>query len=139
MQNYNYLESFVYPDRAADPSRLNALQGIERYTGHHWSGTRAETWYIALLATDPAYRKQGYGRELVKYGFDRAREEGMGCSVVGSEGSYKFYETCGFDVMAGFATDELPEDSPIKNLGGGQIRFWDGGKKPEGIKRYGEA
>ena len=112
---------------------------MEPYTEHYFTGTRAETWYLAAIGVDPTHEKRGYGRELVKYGFDRAKEEDVGCSVICADGKENFYQACGFDVVVGYVSDEGGEENPARNISGGQIRFWDNGREPEGIKKYGEA
>ncbi|KAK3719681.1 hypothetical protein LTR37_004218 [Vermiconidia calcicola] len=130
MESYNYLESFAYPNRAAEPSRVNVMDRVEPFQKHHWSGTRADSWYLAILGVDPACGKRGYGRQLVKYGFDRAKKEG---------GKENFYHACGFDVDVEMAKDAGGDENPLKDVPGGCIIFWDNGIKPEGIKSYGEA
>ncbi|KAF2168344.1 hypothetical protein M409DRAFT_21778 [Zasmidium cellare ATCC 36951] len=73
MQNYNYLESFIYPNRALDPSKLGIMADMWPFMAHHWTGTRAEVWDLSTLGVDPAYWKRGIGRELVKWGMELAR------------------------------------------------------------------
>lgn len=138
VEAYNYSESLICPDRAADPTRIDVLQRADPFTKHHWTGTRAENWFLSLLGVDPAHEKKGYGREMVKWGFERAREEGLGCSVISAVGKERFYRACGYDVEVGTATDEGGDANPLKDVAGGTIHFWDNGKKPEGIKKYGE-
>ena len=135
---YNYVESFVYPDRALDTSKANILQQSKPFCQHHWTGTRAEGWYLDLLGIDPFKQKRGYGRELVLWGFDRAREEGVGCSVLSSAGSEPFYQSCGFDVLAGTCSDHGGDANPLRDVAGGAILFWDNGIEPVGVKKYGE-
>src|SRR5207247_1392037 len=93
---YNYAESLIYPNRAADPSTFDVLDRMEPFTAHHWTGTRAEGWYLSLIGVDPNAEKRGYGRQLVKYGFDRAKEDGVGCSVIAAPGRANFYRACGY-------------------------------------------
>lgn len=140
MESYNAAEALIYPNRAADPSMADVLDRMEPFTAHHWTGTRAESWYLNLLGVDPAFGGKGAGRELVAWGFERAREEGMGvgCSVIVAVGKEKFYERCGFDVTVGRAGDEGGEANPLRDVRGGAIMFWDGGRAAEGVKRYGE-
>jgi GNAT superfamily N-acetyltransferase len=135
---YNYLESFVYPNRAAEPANLNILADTEKYIKHHWSGTRAEGWYLDLIGVDPTAGGKRYGRQLVGWGLEQARKDGVGASLVAAEGKEKFYRACGFDVTAGMCGDEGGEENLIRKVGGGAIMFWDGGIAPEGIKKYGE-
>lgn len=135
VEAYNYLESFIHPNRAADPSRTNLIAIIEPFIEHHWSGRRAESWYLALLGVDPACEKQGDGRQLVGYGFEKAREENVGCSVVSSFGRERFYRKCGFDVVVGRVADEGGDENPLRDVRGGTIFFWDGEDSLEGSQR----
>ena len=115
------------------------MEQVEPFQKHHWSGTRAESWYLAILCVDPACGKRGYGRQLVNYGFDRAKKESVGCSVISAEGKENFYQACGFDVHVGMAKDAGGDENPLKDVPGGSIFFWDNGIKPECIKSYGKA
>lgn len=135
VEAYNYFESLIYPNRAADPSRINLPAVVEPFIEHHWSGTRAESWYLALLGVDPACEKQGYGRQLVSYGFKKAREEGLGCSVVSSSGRERFYRCCGFDTVVGRVADEGGDKNPLRDVEGGTIFFWDGEGSLSGKQR----
>ena len=136
---YNYAESLIYPNRAVDQAVLNAIEGMGPFIGHHWTGSRTENWYLDLMAVDPSKQKQGYGREMVRWGFDRAREEGVGCSVVSAEGKERFYQACGYDVGCGRVSDYGGEANPVHSVAGGAIFFWDNGIEPVGVKKYGEA
>lgn len=138
VEAYNYLETFVYPDRAADPTRLDVLEKMDPFIEHHWTGTRAEGWYLSLIGVDPTAEKKGYGRALVKYGLDLAKRDGVVCSVIAGEGRDNFYRACGFDVFLGNVTDETGDQNPLVGVAGGNIFFWDNGIKPDGIKKYGE-
>lgn len=139
MEWYNYLESFVYPNRAADPSRLGILGETWPFMEHFWTGSRAEVWDLALLGVDPDEGGQGFGKALVKWGFEKAKQEGVGCSVVASDGKEGFYKSCGFE-MAGTVRDEGGEKNPmVKNqIIGGAILFWDNERDTSGVKKYGE-
>lgn len=139
MGTYNAAEALLYPNRAADPAKSDILERMDPFTKHHWTGTRAESWYLNLLGVDPAHGGKGAGRELVQWGFTRAREEGVGCSVVAALGKERFYERCGFDVTVGKASDFGGERNPLKDVQGGTIQFWDGGRPVEGIREYEES
>lgn len=138
MHTYNYLESFIYPNRAQDLSKLGVMARMWPFMAHHWTGTRAEVWDLSTLGVDPAYGKQGIGRKLTEWGFEQAKKEGVPCSVVSSEGNEKFYERCGFNICVGRAGDLGGEANPGRNIPGGTIHFGDNGIEPRGIKEYGE-
>ncbi|KAK4631310.1 hypothetical protein CLAFUW4_02683 [Fulvia fulva] len=135
---YEYLESFLYPNRAADPSRLGVLDGMGPFCAHHWTGSRADVWDLSLLGVGPDYGGKGIGRDLVKWGFEQAKQDGIGCSVVSAAGKEKFYQSCGFDVVVGRCADEGGEANPGRDIPGGTILFWDDGREVEGVKKYGE-
>ena len=137
-QAYNYAESFAYPNRAAEPKKLRVLESMEPFTKHHWSGTRAESWYLSLIGVDPAAERRGYGKELVKFGFELAKEDGVGCSVIAAPGRASFYEKCGFDVNVGTTADEGGQENPLSHIEVATIHFWDNGMEPKGIRKYGE-
>jgi GNAT superfamily N-acetyltransferase len=109
------------PNRAIDESKRNVLADSFPWSSHHWSGARAQNWYLALCGVDPSYAGQGFGRELVRWGLDRAREEGVHASVVASKGNHKFYLRCGFDEVVGNCTEG--EGNPLNGVGGGDILF----------------
>ncbi|KAK1080142.1 hypothetical protein LTR33_005795 [Friedmanniomyces endolithicus] len=135
------VESLILPDRAAEPERQNILTRAFPYAKHHWTGTRAEVWYLNVVGVDPAFEGQGIGRELVAWGFERARQEGVGTSCIAASDRDRFYKACGFDVQCGIAGDEGPDHelrTTLRNIGGGTIHFWDGGMEAEGVREYGE-
>lgn len=140
MKAYIYLESFIYPNRAVDPTRVSILARVAPYIEHFWTGTRSEVWNLDFLGVDPDQGRQGFGRELVAWGFEQARKEGVGCSVIASDGKERFYQNCGFDVVVGTVRDFGGDANPIKRDGikGGTILFWDNGIEPSGLKEYGE-
>lgn len=139
VRNYNALEAVFYPDRAAEPSRLDVLQRTAPFYAHHWTGTRGEVWMLSHLAVAPSSERKGIGRELVEWGFEQARREGVGCTVISAAGMEGFYRKCGFDVDDGTVHDDGGEDNVLTQVPGGAIHFWDNGIEPKGVKKYGEA
>lgn len=136
---YNHLESFVYPNRAAEPSRLDILSRTAKYYQHHWTGTRGEVWMLSHIGIDPQFEGKGIGRELVEWGFERARADGVGCTVISAAGKEGFYRKCGFDIDDGNVHDYGGEANPLTKIPGGAIHFWDNGIAPSGVKTYEEA
>lgn len=88
---------------------------------HMWSGKRAESWYLELLAVTPGFQGKGAGRLLVNWGLDRAEKEGVCASVISAAGKEPFYQKCGFDVQEGFVG--MGEGNPFADMQGGLI-FW---------------
>lgn len=140
MEWYNYLESFIYPNRACDPSRTGILAALYPFMSHFWTGSRAEVYDLTLLGVDSNAKGQGHGQKLVNWGFERAGQEGVGCSVVCAAGTEPFYRKCGFDVVAGGSSENGGEENPQVKAGfsGGTVMFWDNKRSLEGVKKYGE-
>jgi GNAT superfamily N-acetyltransferase len=110
-------------NRALDPEKETILQDSGPYTKHYWAGPCATNWYLALCCVDPEFKGRGCGRLLVRWGLDRAEEEGIRASVTSSEGSDGFYLKCGFDDIVGNANEGV--GNPLREAGvkGGNILF----------------
>ncbi|KAI7197263.1 hypothetical protein KC343_g2896 [Hortaea werneckii] len=117
------LDEELPPNRAADPAKLDVLQRVGPFVDHKWSGKRAETWYLGLLAIHPDYQGHGIGKRLVAWGFDRAKADAVCVSVISALGKDGFYRGCGFDVDVGYATEG--EGNPLSGVPGGLIMFRD--------------
>ena len=73
---------------------------------------------------DPEYGGRGAGRKLVRWGLDRAEQEGVSSSVKMAPGKEKFYELCGFDSgLVGSCGQG--EGNPMAHIEGGNIFFKD--------------
>lgn len=119
-------ESSYVPDvsqnRAADPKQTDIFDRSALFTQHYWSGARAETWYLDLLAVHPDHRRKGYGGLLVKWGVGKARNENVSASVVASQMGESIYRSCGFEPV-GWASEG--EGNPLAGIPGGRIMFID--------------
>ena len=116
------LSSTIHPNRAADPAMLNVISDVMPFSSHMWSGHRATGWYLNALAADPACQKQGYGRDLARWGIERAQQEGVVASVISGEGKDAFYQRCGFDIKVGNASEG--EGNPLAGKrAGGNVFF----------------
>jgi len=89
----------------------------------HWSGPRAENWYLDFLAVHPDYQGKQHGRELVQWGVAEAAEEGVCASVISADGKEGFYGKFGY-VEVGRSNV-----GPLADLQGGAIMFTDTQKK----------
>jgi GNAT superfamily N-acetyltransferase len=138
MEALNAAEAESQPNRAADPAHHTILAESEKFMKHHWSGSRAESWYLDLLGVDPKQGGHGYGKLLVKYGFELARAENVGASVISALDRESYYTMLGFDVTVGTVRDFGGEENPFVSRPdlGGTIHFWDGGREPVGLKGY---
>jgi GNAT superfamily N-acetyltransferase len=116
---YTRLERWMCPNRAADPSKENVLEESKPLIEHHWSGSREESWYLDLLAVHPRHQGKMYGRELVQWGVDEAKRDGICASLISAIGKERFYGRFGF-VEVGRANV-----GPLACIEGGAIMFND--------------
>jgi GNAT superfamily N-acetyltransferase len=70
------------PNRGADPRYINILHDTFPLCAHYWAGSRKENWYLDILAVHPDCQGKGIGRELVQWGIDTAKNEGVPASLV---------------------------------------------------------
>jgi GNAT superfamily N-acetyltransferase len=139
-ESYNKLEALYHPNRALSKSHDAILPLGNPFFAHHWSGSRADSWHLSLLGVGPAFAKQGYGRALVRWGFECSQREAVSCSVISVPGQEGFYRACGFDEVAGTTNDEGGEENAWKRAGleAAPIMFCDHGFEPTGLKKFGE-
>jgi GNAT superfamily N-acetyltransferase len=121
-------------NRALDPATANILQEAEPYIAHHFEGIYANSWYLHLLAVHPAFQYRGFGRELIEWGLEKAREEGMHASVISSDSKEPFYFACGFDSIVGSMTDGKGNPLGLRNMRGGAIMFMWRACSPEALE-----
>jgi GNAT superfamily N-acetyltransferase len=110
-------------NRALDPSKKIILTESAPYTKHYWDGPSETNWYLSLCCVDPAVKGRGAGRLLVRWGLDRAEEEGVRASVMASDGSDGFYLRCGFDEVVGNASEGEGNPLQKEDVKGGNILF----------------
>jgi hypothetical protein len=139
-ENYNKLEDLYWPNRAFDKDHDAIIPLGNPFFMHHWSGSREDSWHLSLLGVSPASGKQGYGRALVRWGFERSLQESVSCSVISVPGQERFYRVCGFDKVVGTTNDEGGDGNAWKAAGlePAPIMFCDHGVEPSGLKKFGE-
>lgn len=120
---YNSVISFFWPNRAADPAMLNVLERAKPFFAHHWSGTRTKAWSLETLGVKPEYQGRGFGRELVRQGLERARQDGVAASVIAAFRKERFYVACGFEEIVGNVCDG--QGNPMAGCKGGALLFMD--------------
>ncbi|KAF1850651.1 acyl-CoA N-acyltransferase [Cucurbitaria berberidis CBS 394.84] len=113
-------------NRAIDPNKRTILEDSYPYYSHHWSPSknsipRSRNWYLSLCCVHPSYEHRGLGRELVHWGLERAREEGVHASVLASHNNDPFYLRCGFDEIVADCTEG--EENPLQGVEGGSLLF----------------
>ena len=88
---------------------------------------RLTRWSLECISVLPEYREHGHGRELVTWGLERAREEGIPSNVMAAADRERFYQRCGYTEMVGHATDGVDQQgrvNPFKGrIRGGCILF----------------
>ncbi|KAK5940892.1 hypothetical protein PMZ80_007309 [Knufia obscura] len=67
---------------------------------------RRNHWELCLLGVAPGQQGRGVGTELVAWGIQRAKNEGLPAVVVGAAGTEKFYQKQGFEIYAGSCPEE---------------------------------
>ncbi|RGP62948.1 hypothetical protein FSPOR_8932 [Fusarium sporotrichioides] len=111
----------IWPNRAADPKNEDIIERSYPYFQHIWSGKRAESWYLAVLAVHPDFQGKGVGRKLAKWGIEQAQAEGVCASLIAAEGTDEFYRKLDFEEQFGRAT--IGECNPLANIGGSYV-YW---------------
>lgn len=139
-ETYNALEDLYHPNRAIDKNHDAILPLGNPFFAHHWSGSRADSWHLSLLGVAPAFGGNGYGRALVRWGFERSLEEAVACSVISVPGQEGFYRACGFDKVVGTTNDEGGEANAWKAAGleSAPIMFCEHGVEARGLEKHGE-
>jgi GNAT superfamily N-acetyltransferase len=120
-QILSYLQRYFFdpPNRAADPVQITILDRTFPHIEHYWSGSRTENWYLDLLAVHPDAQGKGCGRELVQWGIDQAKKDGVVASVISAKGKEGFYGKFGY-VEVGRANVGPMSEAGIQ---GGAIMF----------------
>jgi len=67
---------------------------------------RQNHWELGLLGVDPHHQGRGLGGELVAWGVQRAKDDGLPAVVITAAGTEKFYRRCGFEIYVGACPDE---------------------------------
>ncbi|KAK6081146.1 acetyltransferase [Seiridium cupressi] len=115
------IHALIWPNRAVDPEKEDVFTSLAPFTASLWSGERAESWLLDLLAVVPYYQGKGVGRLLVKWGLDRAQEDGICASVMSAWNKDEFYRKAGFEIQDGSGT--TGEGNPLADVPGGNV-WW---------------
>jgi GNAT superfamily N-acetyltransferase len=67
-----------------------------------------EIWQLLLLVVQPGYQKRGVGRQLMRWGLERAMEENVGFGVESLPAGEKLYKSCGLRLIR-----EIEEMRPL--------------------------
>ncbi|KAF2013613.1 acyl-CoA N-acyltransferase [Aaosphaeria arxii CBS 175.79] len=109
------IQTAMCPNRAANPDPIlhNPFPHALPFFKHHWAGPRENSIYLDLLGIDPAYQGRGLGKQLVQWGIEKAKEEGVCASVVSSKAGYGLYQKMGFNDEAGFCQEGGDKGNPL--------------------------
>lgn len=122
---FSRLLDLLSPNCAISKSHEAILERSYHFLDHIWTGPRSESWYLECIAVHPDYQGRGQGRALVEWGLQKAREQGIACSVISAEGKEAFYEKCGFDSGPVARSGEGGLDNPLREVEGGICFFKD--------------
>lgn len=92
-------------DRSVDVEALKSFR--ENYPTHlskTFSGEYEEHWHLQFLAVDPKWQRNGIGQMLVRWGLERAQEEGIHAGLESSLAGCPMYLKLGFQEFARFHT-----------------------------------
>ncbi|RVX74886.1 hypothetical protein B0A52_01163 [Exophiala mesophila] len=122
---FSRLLGVISPNRAVSKTHETILEQSYHFLDHIWTGPRSESWYLECIAVHPDYQGRGQGRALVQWGLQKARDEGIACSVISAEGKETFYERCGFDSGPVARSGEGGLENPLREVEGGICFFKD--------------
>lgn len=129
ISSFHRILSIWSPNRAAarvdpsDPFPLTptTLEGcLWPFISHYYLSPphRLVRWSLECISVLPDHQKAGHGRQLVAWGLERAREEGIPCSVMAAAAKERFYQRCGFTEIGGWASDGVDDRGRVNPLKG---------------------
>lgn len=114
---------YWWPNHAADPRYTTLLHDIEPLIAHHWESAnhpeRKSNLYLDILAVHPEGQGQGVGRQLVEWGIDQSKGEGVPASVIAAHEKEAFYDKFGFREVGRANVGKMGE----AGIRGGSIMF----------------
>ena len=73
-----------------------------------------DTWYLPIIAVDPAFQGQGLGSQLMKAGLERVDTEGLPAYLESSNPrNMSLYERCGFVTVGKIEFGDCPPIHPM--------------------------
>jgi predicted N-acetyltransferase YhbS len=81
---------------------------------------RQNRWELLTLAVDPAHQNKGLGQEMVAWGLQKAKEDGLPAVVIGAQGTERLYNRCGFVHTVGnvsqYEFDDDKDGAKVKRI-----------------------
>ena len=75
---------------------------------------KENTWYLPIIAVDPAYQGAGLGSQLMKKALERVDVEGLDAYLESSNPrNMSLYERCGFETMGRIQVGDSPPVHPM--------------------------
>lgn len=112
--------AWLWPNRASDENE-DVIERAFPFFDDMWTGKRAESWFLEVLAVHPDFQGKNIGRQLVQWGLDKAQDEGVCASVISALGKDEFYLKCGFTEQHGNAGQG--EGNPLAGIEGSNM-YW---------------
>jgi N-acetylglutamate synthase-like GNAT family acetyltransferase len=85
--------------RCASIENIAIFESAKPLTVHLWTGPFAKAFNLDCLCVSPSGQGRGYGAAIVRWGIERAEEQGMPTSVVAAHEKDPFYGKLGFKEM----------------------------------------
>ncbi len=88
-------------NRAIDESRYGEwVQASRKEIKDLWSDEDAEHWHLFMFVTDAAWRRQGVGTALLKWGVEKADKDGLAIGLEAStKEGYSLYSKFNFQTI----------------------------------------
>ncbi|KAH8729019.1 hypothetical protein GQ44DRAFT_737198 [Phaeosphaeriaceae sp. PMI808] len=102
LKMYHSITLAVFPNRAADPSRVSFLDNAVAKSEQYWTGHRTECYDLHVCGVHPSFQGKGVGRLLAGWGVIEAKkeEDDVVASVLCGEKNRGFYGKCGLEIQA---------------------------------------
>ncbi|KAL7269871.1 hypothetical protein RUND412_007447 [Rhizina undulata] len=123
--------SHLYPNPSVDPVTLAEFHAVmEKEEKHFWSSPeRKNRWHAAVLGVYPKYQRKGVGGHLLRYGLEKALEDGVGAGLESSTAGEGLYLKSGFALVG-----RLSDISDKAEFSAGVMFCEDPGKALQALK-----
>ena len=118
----NAWDSWIFTDRTADPKAMAIFEKNWDDIKHHFSGPRAQAWFIEGFCVHPrVQRGGGFGRDLLLNAIElgKTEEPPVPIAVIASEIGDAFYEKYGFREVGRADVGDMSE------VEGGSLKFYE--------------
>lgn len=104
--------------RDANPARVEKYaEEFSKAKSHFFQQPYGDkNLYLSILACHPAYQRRGIGKQLVNWGLDKAKQEGLDLTVFGSPMGSLLYRNVGFKEVGKFRVQVDGEEEFLDTL-----------------------